>query len=132
MATTRPSAVSTSASAMPAGEHDLGEVAVTVVLGGGQRNRVLEAAFLEVLRHLRGVHLRLIARLREGENPLDGDAERPHRHEKEHEGHGLGHESHLLPHCHYVHGPTSIETKLPSRTSTAEESTNRESWPTGA
>src|SRR4029453_18714540 len=51
-------------------EHDFREVAVAIVLRGGQRDCVLEAAFLEVLGHLRRVQLRLVARLREGEDAL--------------------------------------------------------------
>ena len=50
---------------LQSGEHDLGQVAVAVVLRGGERDRVLQPAVLQVLGHLRGVQLRLIARLRD-------------------------------------------------------------------
>ena len=50
---------------LQAGEHDLREVAVAVVLGGGERDGVLQPAFLEVLGHLRRVQLRLVPRLRD-------------------------------------------------------------------
>src|SRR4051794_10205333 len=82
---------------LQAGEHHLREMAVAVILRRGQRDRVLEAPFLQVLRHLRRVHLRLVAGLRIGEDSLDRHAERPHRHDEENEGHGFGHESHRLP-----------------------------------
>ena len=62
---------------LQAGEHHLGEMAVAVVLLRRQRDRILQAAFLEVLGHLRRVQLRLLARLDEGVDALDGDADRP-------------------------------------------------------
>src|SRR5574339_359187 len=54
-----------------AGEHDLGEMAVTEVLRPGQRDCLLEAAVLEVLRHLRRIELRLLARLVVGVEALN-------------------------------------------------------------
>ena len=53
---------------LQSGEDDLGEMAVAVVLRGGERDGVLQAAFLEVLGHLRREQLRLVPRLREGED----------------------------------------------------------------
>src|SRR4029453_16173682 len=64
---------------LQAREDHFGQVAVAVVLGGRDRNRVLQAAFLQVLGHLRRVELRLLAGLRERINPLDRDAAGDHR-----------------------------------------------------
>ena len=95
---------------LQAGQHHLGEVAVAVVLRLRQRDRFLQAAFLEVLGHLRRVELRLLARLREGVDALDGDADRPERHDEEDEADGLRDHAHLRPHVkdsdpHLSHPP---------------------------
>ena len=66
---------------LEAGEHDLREMAVAVVLRLRQRDRILQPLILQVLRHLRREHLRLVTRLVEREEALDGDANRPHRHD---------------------------------------------------
>src|SRR5438876_9209142 len=88
---------------------------VAVVLRRGEGDGVLQPAFLEVLGHLRRVELRLIARLCERENALDRDANRPHRHDQQHEGHGLGHPCHLLIHLHEIHGPLLLKDRKVSK-----------------
>src|SRR5262249_10095357 len=93
-------------------EHHFGEVAVAVVLRRGQRHCVLQAAFLQVLGNLRGEQFRLVPRLLVRKEPLNTHAERPHRHDNEHEGDGLRNDRHTGVHFHQVHGPSSIETKL--------------------
>src|SRR4030095_14006402 len=80
-------------------------MAVAVVLRGGNSDRVLQPPFLEVLRHLRRVELRLLARLRERVDALDGDAKRDHRHDHQNDADGFRHGSHLSPHFDYVHSP---------------------------
>ena len=97
------------------GEHDLGEVAVAVVLRGRQRDRVLQASFLQVLGDLRRVELRLVARLREGEDALDRDAERPHRHDRR--GRTPPPSPRIPSDCHIcikstVHPPSSVVSKF--------------------
>ena len=56
-------------------EDDLGEMAVPVVLGGGDADGVLEASFLQVLGHLRCEQLRLASRLVVRVDALDCDAD---------------------------------------------------------
>src|SRR5688500_10879956 len=81
-------------------------MAVAVILGGRDGNGVLEAALFEVLGHLRCVQLRLLARLGERINALDGHAERNHRHDDQNHANGLRDPAHLLPHMHQVHCAT--------------------------
>src|SRR5215218_5393615 len=84
------------------GQHDLGEVAVPEVLGRRERNRVLEAAVLQVLGYLRSVELRLLSGLRERVDTLNGHAERPHRHDEQDAGHGLSDPRQLAPHLNEI------------------------------
>ena len=84
------------------GEHHLGEVAVAVLLRLRHRDGFLQAAFLEVLGHLRRVELRLLARLREGVDALDGDTDGPEGHDEEDEGDALRHPAHLRPHVNQI------------------------------
>ena len=90
---------------LQAGEHDLRQVAVAVVLGGRDRDRVLEAAFLQVLGHLRSVELGLLARLRERVDTLYRHAERDHRHEDQDDADALGHDPISSPHLQQIHSP---------------------------
>ena len=79
-----------------AGQHHLGEVAVAVVLGARQGDGFLQAVVLEVLGHLRGVELRLLPRLGVGVDALEGHANRPERHDEEHDGDRHGDAGHVL------------------------------------
>ena len=90
---------------LQAGEDDLGQMAVAVVLGGRDRDGVLQTAFLEVLGHLRRVQLRLLARLRKRVDALDRHAERDHRHDDQDDADALGHPPHLVPHLNQIHSP---------------------------
>ena len=60
---------------LQAREHDLRQVAVAY--GLRQRDRFLQAAFLEVLGHQRCIHLRLLGRLVERVDALNRNTHRP-------------------------------------------------------
>jgi hypothetical protein len=54
------------------------------------------------------VQLRLLLRLVEGVDALDGDAHGPERHDEQHHGDGHGHHAHLLEHLDEVEAGTLL------------------------
>jgi hypothetical protein len=90
---------------LQSGEDDLGEVAVTEVLRGGDGDRVLQPPLFEMLGDLRGIELRLLPGLRERVDALNGDAKRDHGHDDQDDADGLGHGAHGSPHFNNIHSP---------------------------
>ena len=60
---------------------------------------------------------RLQPALAEGQEPLDGDADRVHRHDEQDDDHAFGHPTHLVPESYQrkIHGPFSPLSFAPAR-----------------
>src|SRR5579875_2318186 len=77
---------------------DFGKVRLLGLVG--DLDGLIQAAFLQSVRHARSEFAGLLASRREVDRPIDNDGQRPDRHDEEDDDHGAGQIAHVAPELH--------------------------------